>query len=49
MQRRLVRRITFCAALLLFTIAFGTIGFQVVEKYPPFDAFYMTLMTITTV
>ena len=27
----------------------GTLGFILIEHYPPFDAFYMTLITITTV
>lgn len=31
------------------TIAFGTIGYMVIEGYPAFDAFYMTLITVTTV
>ncbi len=35
--------------LLLFTVAAGTAGFVVVEGYSTFDAFYMTLITITTV
>ncbi len=36
---------------LSITIVFliGTIGFHVIEGYPYFDAFYMTLITITTV
>lgn len=31
------------------TLAIGTIGFQAIEGYSLFDAFYMTLITITTV
>ncbi|HTC35995.1 MAG TPA: NAD-binding protein [Bryobacteraceae bacterium] len=27
----------------------GTLGFILIEHYPPFDAFYMTLITVTTV
>lgn len=34
---------------LALTIAGGTIGFIVIEGYPPFDAFYMTIITISTV
>ena len=30
-------------------LGIGTIGFSVIEGWPPFDAFYMTLMTLTTV
>jgi voltage-gated potassium channel len=35
--------------LLLVTIAFGTSGYVVFEDMPPFEAFYMTLITISTV
>lgn len=48
MQRRLIRRILFIAALLYVTLVVGTVGFRV-EGYSWFDGFYMTLMTITTV
>lgn len=46
---RLARRITLIGALLLFTMAMGTVGFVAIEHYPVFDAFYMTLVTISTV
>ncbi len=36
-------------ALLFCTIAFGTIGYTVIEQMSVFDAFYMTLITISTV
>src|SRR5437660_12892397 len=49
MDRRISLRVILMLGVLLPTILNGTIGFQVVEHYPPFDAFYMTLMTITTV
>src|SRR5207249_12090629 len=49
MDRRLARRVILITGLLLLTILIGTVGFQVVEGYRPFDAFYMTLVTITTV
>jgi voltage-gated potassium channel len=49
MDRRIIRRIVLIAALLAFTLCIGTIGFQVLEGYSFFDAFYMTLITITTV
>ncbi|MBW2658474.1 MAG: potassium channel protein [Deltaproteobacteria bacterium] len=35
--------------LLLATIAFGTFGYFLVEDMPLFEAFYMTLITISTV
>jgi voltage-gated potassium channel len=34
---------------LLFLIAFGTLGYMVIEKWNAFDAFYMTIVTISTV
>ncbi len=37
------------AGLLLLTLCIGTIGFRMIEGYSVFDAFYMTLITITTV
>lgn len=35
--------------LLLATITFGTTGYIIIEGMRPFDAFYMTLITISTV
>jgi voltage-gated potassium channel len=32
-----------------FTLGAGTLGFVLIEHYPVFDAFYMTLTTVTTV
>jgi len=49
MNARLIRRATIIGALLLFTICIGTVGFQRIEGYSIFDAFYMTLITVTTV
>jgi voltage-gated potassium channel len=48
-EKTIIRRAVLIAALLLFTIGIGAAGFVVVEGYPWFDAFYMTLVTITTV
>lgn len=45
----LKRRLVSIGVLILVALVTGTIGFSVIEKYPPFDAFYMTLITITTV
>jgi voltage-gated potassium channel len=42
-------RLVVIAAAIVATLAGGTIGFSVIEDYPPFEAFYMTLTTITTV
>jgi voltage-gated potassium channel len=46
---RLTRRFLLIAVSLVATLAIGTVGFTVIEHYPPFDAFYMTLTTMTTV
>src|SRR5215831_4851902 len=46
---RLTRRFLFIAVAIASTLAIGTAGFTVIEGYPPFDAFYMTLTTMTTV
>ena len=48
-MEHLPRRLALIAAALLMTMAFGTIGFVLIERYPVFDAFYMTLTTVTTV
>ena len=42
-------RLIFIASAILITLAGGTIGFMAIEHYAPFDAFYFTLVTITTV
>jgi voltage-gated potassium channel len=49
MNSRPVRRLILVMGLLCFTLAVGTFGFAKVEGYSWFDAFYMTLTTITTV
>jgi voltage-gated potassium channel len=49
MDRRVARRIFLIAALIVLTLCIGTVGFRVIEGYSLFDAFYMTLITITTV
>ena len=48
-MQRLLRRIFLIVGLLVFVLVVGTIGFVFIENYPWFDAFYMTLTTITTV
>jgi len=49
MHSRLLRRILLIVGLLVVVIVVGTVGFVFIEHYPWFDAFYMTLTTITTV
>jgi voltage-gated potassium channel len=46
---RYARRFLVLAGVMGLTLLTGTVGFTVIENYPPFDAFYMTLTTITTV
>lgn len=43
------RRGLLMASLLMAVLSLGTVGFILIEDYPPFDAFYMTLTTIATV
>src|SRR5580704_13668941 len=45
----LPRRLALIAIAIAVTLAGGTAGFMIVEHYGVFDAFYMTLTTITTV
>ena len=46
---RFKRRLLFIASMIALVLATGTTGFIVLEGFPAFDAFYMTLTTITTV
>lgn len=46
---RFRNRLIFITLALLLVLAGGTVGFIFIEHYPPFDAFYMTLITISTV
>ncbi len=46
---RLARRLLFLLLAVVATMTIGTIGFTLIAGYPPFDAFYMTLTTMTTV
>ena len=48
-DNRLLRRAALVAALLALMLCIGTVGFTLIEGYSVFDAFYMTLITITTV
>jgi voltage-gated potassium channel len=43
------RRLLLIPLAIVFTLTFGTAGFMIIENYPAFDAFYMTLTTMTTV
>jgi len=48
-MNRIVRRFLYLLAAVGVTLAIGTVGFVLIDHYPPFDAFYMTLITMTTV
>jgi len=48
-MNRLARRFFYIFLAMLTTLATGTVGFTVIDHFPPFDAFYMTLITMTTV
>ncbi len=48
-MHRLRNRLILIAAALLLIVLGGTVGFVVVEQYSWFDAFYMTLITVSTV
>lgn len=45
----LTRRFLAVGAVLVSATVIGTIGFRLVEGWPLFDAFFMTLITLTTV
>jgi len=46
---RAARRFLFVSLAIVATLLIGTVGFTVISDYPLFDAFYMTLTTLTTV
>jgi voltage-gated potassium channel len=46
---RLARRLILIGLSLAATLSIGTVGFTLIDHYPVFDAFYMTLTTMTTV
>jgi len=46
---RLKRRLLYILLAIAGTLVIGTVGFTVIDDYPPFDAFYMTLTTMATV
>ncbi len=48
-MNRLTRRFVLMVVAIVTTLSIGTAGFAVIDGYPLFDAFYMTLTTMTTV
>jgi voltage-gated potassium channel len=49
MHARLIRRVLLILGLLSLTVLIGTTGFALIEHFSLFDAFYLTLSTITTI
>jgi voltage-gated potassium channel len=43
------RRLAIIGMAILATLVLGTVGFVLIDHYPVFEAFYMTLTTVTTV
>ena len=48
-MRRFRKRLILISIALVAILTGGTLGFIFIEGYPPFDAFYMTLITVSTV
>lgn len=48
-MNRLARRFVLIVVAIAATLSVGTVGFTLIDGYPPFDAFYMSLTTMTTV
>ena len=48
-KRKVIIRCLQIACALLAILAYGTLGFMVIEGMPAFDSFYMTVITMTTV
>lgn len=44
-----VRRLRWAVVLMISGIAVGTVGYVLIEKYPWFDAYYMSVITLATV
>jgi voltage-gated potassium channel len=49
MMERIRRRLALILIAMVVTLGGGTLGFVFIEHYSVFDAFYMTLTTVTTV
>ncbi len=43
------KRLASVTGLLLFSLLAGTAGYTLIEGWPPFDAFYMTVITLATI
>jgi voltage-gated potassium channel len=47
--RILAARVRLPGLLLLLALVYGTVGYQVLEGFTPLNAFYMTVITLTTI
>jgi voltage-gated potassium channel len=48
-MERIRTRLIYVLSAMTATMLIGTVGFVLIDDYPPFDAFYMTLITVLTV
>ena len=48
-MERIRKRLIYVLLAMTATLTIGTLGFVLIDDYPPFDAFYMTLITVLTV
>src|SRR5579872_6754979 len=44
-----IRRLRFLFLSILLLVLAGTVGFHVIEGWPWFDAFYMVIITVSTI
>ncbi len=49
MLKDMLRRLALAVALFGGFLALGTVGYTLIEKWPPLESFYMTLITLSTV
>lgn len=48
MVNKTLRQLQFGLAILFFTIVAGTAGYMIIERWHILDAFYMTMITVST-
>jgi voltage-gated potassium channel len=48
-MERLVRRLLLVGSSLVAVLLVATLGYVLIDRYPPFDAFYMAVTTVATV
>ncbi|MBI4873050.1 MAG: potassium channel protein, partial [Acidobacteria bacterium] len=45
-MERIYRRLVLIGIAIAVTLAVGTLGFTLIERFPLLDAFYMSLITV---